>query len=297
MVESNPNYVFYRSDGGLLACDIRMPSEGPERSRKIAPHALIRLPAIKEMAAEHRKIIMQMVMHCSERSLHNLLQDRQGFDLAKSIIMTGRGYWLKEASKPIAWSTPCQATLTWTTREDKLFSPILSIPDRPDFLIPLIPPLGLFASAALARPVTAAVSDASVGEWSVPRPPMEYQAALDFCRVLGARDPHVVLPLPPNKGAPVKLNVAPVPRLLITTKSIHGSTPDSEDQLIPVARLAFDYGVERLLPSDTRKSMVTTQDDLLIECDRDRVAEARTLEQMRTMGFKPLEEIDPLAAC
>ncbi|MEI8352182.1 MAG: DEAD/DEAH box helicase [bacterium] len=287
--------MFYRGDGGFLACDIRMPTEGPERSRKVAPHALIRSPAMKDMASEHRKIIMQMVMHCSERSLHKLLQGRPGFDLAKSIIMTGRGYWLRERSKPIAWSQPCQATLIWTNSDVKLFTTALSIPDRPDFIIPLTPPLCLFASAGLARPVVAAdVPESIVGEWSVPRPPMDHQAALDFCRQLGARDPNAMLPLPPVKGEPVKQNVAPTPRLIVTTRNIRGNTPDSKDQSIPIVRLAFDYGVERLLPSDTRKCIVTTKDGSLVQCDRDKALEDKALERLQGIGFRSVEEIDPL---
>jgi len=295
MAECNPNYVFYRGDGGFLACDIRMPTEGPERSKKVAPHALIRSPAMKDMAPEHRKIIMQMVMHCSERSLHNLLQGRHGFDLAKLIIMTGRGYWLKEVSKPLTWGQPCQATLIWTNSGDKFFTQALSIPDRPDFIIPLTPPFGLFAAAGLARPVVvAAVPESIVGEWSVPRQPLDHQAALDFCRQLGARDPNAVLPLPPVKGEPVKQNVAPTPRLIVTARKIRGNTPDSKDQSIPIVRLAFDYGVERLLPSDTRKSIVTTKDGSLVQCDRDKALEDKALERLQSIGFRPMEEIDPL---
>lgn len=295
MAECNPNYVFYRGEGGFLACDIRTPTEGPERSKKVAPHFLIRTDAMKKMAPEHRKIIMQMVMHCSERSLHNLLQGRHGFDLAKSIITTGRGYWLKEVSKPLTWSQPCQATLIWTNSGIKLFTPALSIPDRPDFIIPLTPPLGLFASSGLVRPVVAAsISESIVGEWSVPRPPMDHQAALDFCRLLGAREPNAVLPLPPIKGEPVQQNVAPTPRLLVTAKKIHRNNPDSKDQPIPIVTLAFDYGVERLLPSDTRKSIVTAKDGALVQCDRDKSLEDKALERLQGIGFRPLEEIDPL---
>ena len=295
MAECNPNYVFYRGEGGLLACDIRLPAEGPERSRKIAPHNLIRSPAIKEMAPEHRKTIMQMVMHCSERSLHNFLQGRPGFDLAQAIIMTGRGFWLRESSKPLSWSQPCQAALIWKNDGDRLLATALSLPDRPDFVFPLSPPLCLFASAALARPVAvAAVPESIVGEWSIPRPPMDHQSALDFCRVLGARDPNVVLPLPPIKGAPVQQDVAPTPQLSVTTRKMHANNPDSQDQPFPIVRLAFDYRIEQLLPADTRKSLVTTRDGTLIQCNRDNAVEEKALERLQAIGFRPLEEIDPL---
>jgi superfamily II DNA or RNA helicase len=294
MAECNPNYLFYRREGGLLACEIRIPTQGPERSQKIAPHNLIRSPAIKDMATAHRKIIMQMVMHCSERSLHNLLQGRQGFELAKTIIMTGHGFWLKEVSKPLTWSQPCQATLIWTNSGDKLFSPALSILDHPDFIIPLTPPLGLFASTGLARPVVVdSVPESIVGEWSVPRPPMDHQSALDFCRLLGVQGPNAVLPLPPVKGEPMKQNVEPTPRLIVTAKKIHGNNPDSKDQPIPIVRLAYDYGVVRLLPSDTRKSIVTTKDGSLIQCDRDKTLEDKALDRLLAIGFRPMEEIDP----
>ena len=294
MAECNPTYVFYRGEGGRLACDIRMPAEGPERSRKIPPHNLIRSPAIKDMLPEHRKIVMQMVMHCSERSLHNHFEGRPGFDLAQAIIMTGRGFWLREGSKPLAWSQACQATLIWKNDSDRLFTTALSLPDRPEFIFPLTPPLCLFASAALARPVAvAAVPESIIGEWSLSRPAMDHQSALDFCRVLGARDPNVVLPLPPVKGAPVQQDVAPTPRLFVTTRKLHGNTPDRQDQAIPIVRLAFDYGIEQLPPADTRKSLVATKDGALIQCSRDNALEVRTLERFHSIGFRPLEEIDP----
>ena len=135
MAECNPKYAFNRGEWGFLACDIRMPTEGPERSRKVAPHGLIRSPAIKDMAPEHRKIIMQMAMHCSERSLHNLLQGRHGFALAKAIITTGRGYWLKEVSKPLTWSQPCQAMLVLTPTGDMTpTSPYISALKKSGFI-------------------------------------------------------------------------------------------------------------------------------------------------------------------
>ena len=295
MSELNPNYVFYRGEGGFLACDIRMPTEGPDRSKKVAPHFLIRTDAMKIMAPEHRKIIMQMVMHCSERSLHNILQGRHGFDLAKIIIMTGRGYWLKEMSKTLTWGIPCQATLIWINSGDKLFTPALSIPDRPDFIIPLTPPLCLFASAGLARPVVvASVPESIVGEWSVTRPPMNHLAALDFCRILGDRDPNAILPLPPVKDKPIEQRISPTPHLLVTSKKLPGNDPRSENQAIPIVRMAFDYGVERLLPGDTRKTILTTKDEVLIQCDRDKLLEDKALERLQTAGFKPIEELDPL---
>jgi superfamily II DNA or RNA helicase len=293
MAECNPNYVFYREAGGFLACDIRLTCEGPERSRKIAPHSLMRSPALKEMSSEHRRIAMQFITHCPENPIHTLLQGRNGFDLARTIIMSGRAYWLQESRKPIKWSPPCQGTLIWRPHGEKRFSTDLSIPDAPDFVVPLSPPLCIFTSTGLVRPVAASVPDDIIGEWSKPRPPMDHQAALEFCRVLGARHPDAVLPLPPAQMEPVKQNVAPIPCLLVAAKTRHGDNQGSESVTIPSVKLTFDYGLAVLLPSDTRKTIVATKDDKLIQCDRDTGTEAKVMERLYAIGFRPLEEIDP----
>jgi hypothetical protein len=246
------------------------------------------------MSGEHRRITMQFVTHCPEHAFHNVLQGRNGFELAKSVIQSGRAYWTKDSVRPLKWSHPCQATLVWTVRRDKLFSPGFSIADSPDFVAPLSPPLCFFALTATARPVDAPVPVDVGGEWTAPHPPMDHQAALDFCRVLGARHRDVVLPIPPSPAAAVKQNVAPIPCLLICAKMLHGNTPNEEDQTIPVVKLSFDYGVASVLPADGRQNIIATRDGVLIQCDRDDTTESKVMERLQSIGFSPLDEIDPL---
>ena len=61
-------------------------------------------------------------------------------------------------------------------------------------------------------------------------------------------------------------------------------------------KASTDNGI-LILPSgclDTRKSIVTTKDGSLVQCDRDKALEDKALERLQSIGFRPMEEIDPL---
>jgi superfamily II DNA or RNA helicase len=286
-----PSYVFYREDSGYLACDIRLKHQGAGLSQRYAPHDLTRSQTIKELSPDHRRIIMQLAMHCSEHSNHNLLQGRYGFDLAQTMIKTGCAYWLKEKGKPLKWRPPCPATLLWTPRADKLFSRSLAIPDDPDFVFPLTPPLCVFAASAALRPVATSVPDDIAGDWITPGPPLEHQAALDYCRVLGGRHPKAILPLPLTEAKLEKQSVSPTPHLRVAAKKITSNTPPHKELIIPAVRLSFEYGSTTLLPSDWRETIVVTKGDKLVQCTRDHATEADVSARLRAIGFLPVEEI------
>ena len=236
---------------------------------------------------------MQFITHCPDHPTQNLLRGSNGFDLAKAVIASGRAYWLTETGKHLQWGRPCQATLIWTLHNDGRFSTALSIPDSADFTFPLSPPVCLFASSGVMRPVAAPVPDGVAGEWSAPRQPMDHQAALEFCRVLGARQPDAVLPFPPAGTEPVEKQVSPTACLLISGKALHGDTLASQHLTIPTVRLTFDYGVVRLLPADSQRTIIAARDNELIRFDRDATTETKVIARLHDIGFRPLEEIDP----
>ena len=288
-----PKFVFYRHDTGHLACDVRICFEGAREAAAIKPEHLLRDTEIKNMAPEHRRLVMQLVMHGTSVARGCLLRGDNGFAVAKAMVDAGCGHWLRGDGYPLRWDAARTVTLAWNVGKYGTYQPVFAPTRAGDFILPLSPPLYVDVRKGVCGPLTGCIDANATGEWAEPRPPMELPGALAFCNALARRFPRETFPLPAAPDATEQRDTPPVPCLLVTGRVPPPNTPEA-GPAVPIVRLTFDYGVAQVTYAAPEETMVAAADGLVVRCARDRTAEARTVERLRELGFAPLEECFPL---
>ncbi len=289
-------YVFFRAPCGHLGCDVVMRVKGsmPEGSRDA--ERLLRTRKVGELKPEHRRVLMQLVMQGTKSAGRTVLRGSNGFNLARTMVESGKAHWLSTNGPVLRWRKACPAELAWIVHEDGGHGTTLLPAETVDFILPMTPPLFVNTRGGLCGPLAGAATDAALGAWAEPRAPMPLESAIDFCNGLSRRFPDAHIPVPGRGAAPIEHAAPPIPVLRVTSRSMpmsEAGEASPSDQ--PIVRLMFAYHSAEVPLSAPDASFVTMQGGQLTRHRRDRRFEQQAADRLRALGFTPIEELFPLS--
>ncbi len=205
-------------------------------------------------------------------------------NLLKSIIETGRAYWLKPAGEPLQMGEIRQGQIEWIMPDSKGMRPVLKVEGA--IALNAEPPVYVDAERSL------------VGEVSLPLPRQLSHRLLNapaiapahveqVSRTLGRHIPAASNLIPKPLAPPIALNEAPTPVLrLMLMKNALGPFSRSASADLPVARLAFRYGPIDVPFSETRPVMEALIENQLYQARRHPSREKLAVDKLRSLDLR-----------
>ncbi len=208
----------------------------------------------------------------------------KSFNLLKSIVETGRAYWLNQHGEPLRMGETRQGQIEWIMPDTKGMRPVLKVEGA--------------ISLNAEPPVYVDAEQSLIGEVSLPLPRQLSHRLLNapaiapahveqVSRTLGRHLPAGANLVPKPPAPAIVVNEAPTPVLrLMLIKNAVGQYNRAASSDLPVARLAFRYGPIDVPLSETRPVVEALHENQLYQARRHPSREKQALDKLRFLELR-----------
>jgi superfamily II DNA or RNA helicase len=222
-------------------------------------------------------------------------------DTLRRILATGRARWGNAEGPALTLGPEREGQIAWITRTDASQQAALALDEG---LVGLRIPDPWYAApaAGLMGPVSLDLPKRTVTRL-LDAPSIPPEAASEVRARLSKRTPTAKLPVPAELQPPelVQQPMRPHLRLLSGTLPSDPNYGRGSSRVlgrglyaVPLARLSYQYGALSLPRSAKPLPRITVRDGNLYEVERDRLAEAKALTDLGSLGFVSVQEALPV---
>lgn len=235
-----------------------------------------------------RNLALRLRMSCkgNERDLA-VLSGAEGYDLVRTILDSGRGFWSKGSRLRLQWDdAPLPVRLDWHVALDE-YRPTLEPADPNAALLPILPPIHILPAKNLCGPFTGKEGDAMLGRWAEAKK-MDADRARTFCLGLLNQFPGQKFPIPEAVRIEESDSAHVVPELTLshrTSAPKHQGAAASLNELVLV-ELHFRYGKRQIESQSELDHITYSENGVLVRVPRDRDREQACAMRLESLGFE-----------
>jgi hypothetical protein len=278
-------------EAAKLACRVRLTKLMKWEAFSDADHShletLFHARFTAYLRPEDRVILLSLIQLQKRPGEWPLLDGEAGRDVFNRMLDTGRLFFAHGRHVRLQRGAAEPVELAWDERSERRWQPKLTLRSGAEAFA-LNPPVAIDPQACTASELAHAAPTGLLAQW-LASPPLDENAAAQFCLRLATRFPETRFPSPPCVRLDEAADARPVALLTIQERSLlsradlRASWVDLRDRLR--LRVRFRYG-QGTVAWDADEATVAHRDgDRVVRIARDRDDERRLLEQLRTWGF------------
>lgn len=274
--------------GGVARCWFRFPGTSRPRYDKAGLENSMKREGL---TAADRRILMRLYMTASREQTEILLSGKEGFEILREMVQTGRCQW-ERSQQLLSWGErPTAGFLCWKLLDVTSQEPAIETADRDLWLLATTPVVAIDVVRGQASELDCGFPGALAMAW-LQEGALDTAAASAFFDELSQKFPGCSPPAPPTIRKRVLRDVRPTPFLNIRQREFFPKRGGEPIQLY-VGELWFEYQGERLRFQSSARSATRVVDEELLEIRRDARFEDAEAKWLRNLGLTTLRDLAP----
>lgn len=275
-----------------LCCRFRFPPGA--RPKNGSPYQKSNLEKLLQrdfLDGADRRIVMRLYMNAAREQDTITLTGKDGAELVREMIGTGRCDWWGSDLR-LSWrETPIRGILCWQLLDAQTQKPTIQIAGELR-LAATAPVLAIDESSGVVAPVDCGFPDGLACGW-VEADALDSLGAAAFFNEISNRYPDCSPPAPPTIERRVLRDVRPKPVLNIRRRDFSPKRAGLSPVEIYVGELWFDYRGERLRYRSAARAANQVKDGEVLEIRRDTAAENREAKWLGGLGLFEIGSVLP----
>ncbi len=229
-----------------------------------------------------RKLCARIFQNNPHSLDHPLLGGAESGALMRSLVESGRAYWLHTEQAPLQWVPPLECQLQWLCDDNDHQRLGVGLPEH-NIIVHIEPPWRLNTHTQECGELVTGLPE-TIANVLLRSPPISRDQMPEVIRALQKQMPDIQWPKPNELQVSALADIAPTPRLVLLQipfeQDPYWRRRESAVTNLPVAQIWFDYH-GMTVPCDTPGDTLSQrQDQTRLIARRDTREEARLLEQI-----------------